>query len=130
MNELLKKMNFKNQDRLLVLNAPEEFEPHLAAFAEFLEVIREPEHGERYPFVLTFTRNAEEVKQLTPLAGEHIAPEGLFWFAYPKGTSKKYKKPDISRDHGWEPVKELGFEGVRLIAIDDDWSCMRYREAK
>lgn len=38
MNELLKKMNYKNQQRLLVLNAPEEFHPHLQAFREAAEV--------------------------------------------------------------------------------------------
>ncbi|UUZ91269.1 hypothetical protein LJK87_37130 [Paenibacillus sp. P25] len=130
MNESLKKMNYKNQERLLVLNAPEEFQPHLVAFAEIAEIHTEPQVGGPYSFVLTFTRNADEVGKLAPEAAKHIAPGGLFWFAYPKKTSKLYKNTDISRDHGWEPVTELGYEGVRLIAVDDDWSAMRYREKK
>ncbi|ALS20764.1 MULTISPECIES: hypothetical protein [Paenibacillus] len=131
MNELLKKMNYKNQQRLLVLNAPEEFHPHLQAFREAAEVDETIGQSERklYGFVLVFAKNSRDVMAMAPEAVKRCEPGGLLWFAYPKKTSKKYKA-DISRDEGWQPLKELGFEGVRLIAIDDDWSAMRFRSAR
>jgi hypothetical protein len=50
----------------------------------------------------------------------------VIWFAYPKGTSKKYKC-EFNRDTGWEIFGKLGFEPVRAVAIDEDWSALRFR---
>ncbi|MBP1154450.1 MULTISPECIES: hypothetical protein [unclassified Paenibacillus] len=66
---------------------------------------------------------------MAPEAVKRGEPGGMLWFAYPKKTSKKYKA-DISRDEGWQPLIDLGFEGVRLAAIDDDWSDIRFRNAR
>ena len=42
-----------------------------------------------------------------------LADGALFWSAYPKGTSKKYKGADINRDTGHaRMIKDLG---VKLI---------------
>ena len=46
--------------------------------------------------------------------------------AYPKGSSKKYQS-QINRDHGWDALGHAGFEPVRLVAIDEDWSALRFR---
>ena len=55
--------------------------------------------------------------------------DGLIWFAYPKGTSKKYKC-EFNRDSGWAELGKHGFEPVRLVAIDEDWSALRFRNAE
>jgi hypothetical protein len=31
---------------------------------------------------------------------------------------------------GWKPMGELGYEPVRMIAIDEDWSALRFRKAE
>jgi uncharacterized protein YbdZ (MbtH family) len=49
--------------------------------------------------------------------------------AYPKGTSKSYVS-DINRDHGWDIVEETGFRRVSQVAIDKDWSALRFRNTK
>jgi len=46
-----------------------------------------------------------------------------------RGRIKKYTC-DISRDNGWQALGELGFEGVRMVAIDEDWSAVRFRRAE
>lgn len=53
----------------------------------------------------------------------------MVWFAYPKGTSKKYKS-EINRDKGWLVMGEAGFEPVRMVAIDEDWSALRFRRTE
>jgi hypothetical protein len=50
--------------------------------------------------------------------------DAIVWFAYPKGTSKKYKS-QIDRDNGWNMLGHEGFEPVRMVAIDEDWSDSR-----
>jgi hypothetical protein len=52
----------------------------------------------------------------------------VVWFAYPKETSKRYKR-ELSRDTGWEVLGKLGFAGVRSVAIDEDWSAPAFDES-
>jgi hypothetical protein len=53
----------------------------------------------------------------------------VVWFAYPKGTSKRYAC-EINRDTGWAALGQAGFEPVRMVAIDEDWSAVRFRRAE
>jgi hypothetical protein len=41
--------------------------------------------------------------------------QSLLWFAYPKGTSTKYKC-DFNRDSGWDSLQKSGFDTVRQVA--------------
>jgi len=34
------------------------------------------------------------------------------------------------RDSGWNVLGAAGFEGVRMVAIDEDWSALRFRRAE
>ena len=47
----------------------------------------------------------------------------------PKGTSKKYQCT-LNRDKGWEALGEAGFERVRQVAIDEDWTAIRFRRVE
>jgi hypothetical protein len=55
--------------------------------------------------------------------------DGVLWFCYPKKTSKKYSS-DIDRDHGWKVLNDSGFYGIRLVAVDENWSALRFRNKK
>ena len=77
-------------------------------------------------FILTFVKAKDEIDDIVPIIARKLKGDGIVWFAYPKGTSKKYKVA-ISRDKGWEILGKMGFEGVRAIAIDEDWSALRFR---
>src|SRR5216684_887300 len=55
--------------------------------------------------------------------------DAVVWFAYPKSTSKRYKC-EINRDTGWSALGAVGFESVRLVAIDEDWSAKRLRRVE
>lgn len=80
-----------------------------------------------YDFVHLFVSSAAELEALSPMALEAVTPDGLLWFSYPKKSSKM--KTDITRDTGWKPVRDAGYEGVTQISIDDTWSALRYRPA-
>ena len=52
------------------------------------------------------------------------------WYCYPKKTSKKYKT-DIKRDEAcWQSLGPFNLEGVRQVAIDADWSAVRFRKVE
>lgn len=46
---------------------------------------------------------------------------------YPKGTSKRYKC-DFNRDTGWAIMGKFDMEPVRMVAIDEDWSALRFKK--
>ena len=70
----------------------------------------------------------EQVDALAPTVAGKAEGDAVVWFAYPKGSSKQYKS-QINRDHGWDLLGQKGFEPVRMVAIDEDWSAIRFRRA-
>jgi len=49
------------------------------------------------------------------------------WVAYPKAGKLD---TDLSRDTLWPLLEKKGFEGVRLVALDETWSAMMFRRAE
>jgi len=55
--------------------------------------------------------------------------DAVLWMVYPKGTSKKYKC-EFDRDSGWSTLGAAGFEPLRMVAVDADWSALRFRRVE
>jgi hypothetical protein len=129
MKELLKKLNFREHPRIALLNAESTFLK--AVSKELTDVIIDTEIDQRcpYEFMILFVKTMEEVDHLTPVALHNLTADGVLWFCYPKKTSKKYSST-LDRDHGWKALKEAGFFGIRMVAIDADWSALRFRNVK
>ena len=126
MNPVLKKLLYKGQSPALVLGPPPEATALVKAFGA--PAHSKPAAGTKYGFVLAFARSLGELDAIAKTAHGALADGALFWSAYPKGTSKKYRGADINRDTGHARMKKLGFEGVSLIAIDGNWSAMRFKK--
>jgi hypothetical protein len=125
MATVFEKLNLKDQQEIVVLNAPSSFEPELAKLP--VKTIHHtlasvPETA----FLLAFVTKKSEVDSLAPQVAKRAKGDAIVWFAYPKGTSKKYKC-DFNRDTGWVLFKRAGFDTVRSIAIDEDWTALRFR---
>lgn len=127
MDPLLKKLNHRPQTPVAVLQAPSEVEPLLDAWSTETTVRRRLAKNEA--FVLAFVRNAAELATRAPKLVAALVDDGVLWVAYPKKTSKRYRS-DLSRDDSWAPLGDLGLEPVRSVAIDADWSAVRFRRAE
>lgn len=128
MPSVFEKLNLKAQDEILVINAPPSFEPELAALAG-VTVLRDPEEARAVQFALAFATQQADVDRLSRLLVARAEGDALLWFAYPKGTSRKYQC-EFNRDTGWQVLREAGFDTVRQVAIDDDWSALRFRRVE
>lgn len=126
MNPVFKKLNYKNQSNICVLQAPAEFEGNLREMEQYTQVAREWNPNISCAFLLLFVKSEKEVGEMAEKLKGKLEGDVILWFAYPKKSSKKYSA-DISRDHGWQPLGELGFEGVRMVSLDQDWSAVRFR---
>jgi hypothetical protein len=77
-------------------------------------------------FSLAFVTRQAEVDILAHSIAARAQGDAIVWFAYPKGTSKKFKR-DFRRGTGWVTMHAAGFDTVRSIAIDEDWTGLRFR---
>jgi hypothetical protein len=121
------KLNLKDHREIIVLQAPLSFEPELAWLTD-RRVVRDLAEVSSVGFALAFTSMKSELDALAAALVAKAEGDAILWFAYPKRTSKRYKA-DFDRDHGWEVLRAAGFEPVRQVAIDDDWSALRFRRS-
>jgi hypothetical protein len=128
MATLFEKLNLKDHQEILVLWAPESFEPELARLP-VMTIHRHLESVTEIRFSLAFVTRQSEVDALVPQIAARAKGDATLWFAYPKGTSKRYKC-DFNRDTGWNALKATGFDTVRAIAIDEDWTALRFRRVE
>jgi hypothetical protein len=129
MTPLFKKMNYKDQEAIIVLNAPGSFDTEKKAMTQTTEVLDSLKGLKALPFFIAFVTKQQEVDALAKQVGKLAKGDEVIWFAYPKGTSKKYTC-DFNRDTGWAELGRQGFEGVRMVAIDEDWSALRFRRVE
>lgn len=122
------KLNLKGQREILVLDAPASFEPELARL-KGIKIYRRLGAVSEIEFSVVFVTRKAEVDLLAGPIAHHAQGDAIVWFAYPKGTSKKYKC-DFNRDNGWDKLTALGWETVRAVAIDEDWSALRFRRSE
>ena len=125
MPSVFTKLNLKAQREILVINAPASFEAEIAALKN-VAVLRDPKKAKTVQFALAFAVTQAELDRLSMLLAARATGDALLWFAYPKGTSKRYRC-EFNRDSGWNVMREAGFDTVRAVAIDEDWSALRFR---
>jgi hypothetical protein len=128
MSNVFAKLNLKDQKTICVLNPPDSFRQELALLSgvTVADTLTGPDGFE---FTLAFVTQRAEVDKFSKVIARKAKGEAVVWFAYPKGTSKKYIC-DFNRDTGWEVIKKLGFDSVRQIAIDEDWTALRFRRVE
>jgi hypothetical protein len=127
MNPIFKKLNYKDQKELHIVNSPDSFKKETDEMHSLASIKNSLTNTKSVSFFLAFVTKQKEVDEWCKKIATVLSDDGLLWLAYPKGTSKKYKC-DFNRDTGWEVLGKLGFEPVRMIAIDEDWSALRFRK--
>lgn len=127
MPDVFAKLQLRDQQVIHVLDAPGSFDRELKSL-KGVKVLRAV-GTEPVEFAIAFvTKQSVFEKHARALVRKSIEGDVVLWIAYPKGSSKRYRS-ELSRDAGWQVLGDLGFEGVRLVAIDEDWSALRFRRA-
>lgn len=128
MPSIFQKLNLKDQTEVVVVNAPASFEPEIAALTG-LSVLRDPRAAKTISFAIAFAIKQKEVDAAAKMITAKASGDAVLWFAYPKGSSKKYTC-EFNRDTGWAALAKAGYEPVRQVAIDEDWSALRFRKVE
>src|SRR4051812_16200362 len=92
MNPILKKLLHKGQTPVLLLSSPPEFAEVAALLGPGVDVQPKGKYG----FVLAFAPSAKDARKVAKIVAKALSDaKAVFWLAYPKGTSQKYKGADI-----------------------------------
>lgn len=126
MPTIFDKLNLKDEATIVVLDAPQSFEGELVALRD-VEIVRTAARVKTIPFAIAFCQTQAAVDAAARSLSARAAPDAKLWFAYPKQSSKRYRC-DFNRDTGWNTLGALGYEPVRQVAIDEDWSALRFRQ--
>jgi hypothetical protein len=125
---IFQKLNLKAQREIAVFNVPASFEAEVAQL-KGIKILRDVRKPTAIQFALAFVTQQSELNRLSRILADGSEGDALLWFAYPKGTSKRYSC-DFNRDTGWQVIRKAGFDSVRQVAIDEDWSALRFRRAE
>lgn len=125
MTALFGKLNLKDHAAIIVLDAPASFETALTELAG-VTVARAVRKGTPVHFAIAFATTQKALDKAATALTAAAEGDAVLWIAYPKRTSKRYAC-EFSRDSGWTVLGDAGFEPVRMVAIDEDWSALRFR---
>jgi hypothetical protein len=125
---LFKKLNLGTNDEIVLFNAPDSFEPELKQL-KGIEILRDPSKPKAVKFALAFAVTQAQLDRASKLLAAASDGDAVLWFAYPKGSSKRYAC-EFNRDTGWGVIRAAGFDSVRMVAIDEDWSALRFRRVE
>jgi hypothetical protein len=81
-----------------------------------------------HDWILFFAADRAALESQLPAAAGALGSPGTLWIAYPKGSSKR--QSDLTRDKGWEGLRDQDLMWLSLISIDDDWSAFSLRKYK
>jgi hypothetical protein len=76
-----------------------------------------------YDAIIIFATSFAEMRTFVDGAIGSYKPKGLLWLCYPKLTSKL--AGDLNRNELMNFIED--FRPVTQVALDDDWSAMRFR---
>ena len=122
---LFKKLNLGVHREIMVLNAPDSFESELRLL-KGVKIARDPSSSKPVNFALAFATTQAQLDRSSKTLAAAAEGDAILWFVYPKGTSKRYRC-EFNRDSGWRVIRKAGFESVRMVAVDEDWSALRFR---
>lgn len=123
MQQLGKKLQLKQGQHILLLNAPASVVQLLSE--EGYAVTTEQEKESKFDAVQLFVHDKAELGKFAHETINNLSLASMLWIAYPKKSSGIIS--DLTRDEGWKIMSEVGFEGVRQVAIDDVWSSLRFK---
>ena len=129
MDAVFKKLNLKNQKTVVILNAPVSFETNIDSIRDQASAVTSLEGISEIEFIMVFVTKQTEIDDVVPKVAPLLKGDAVLWMCYPKGTSKKYKC-DFNRDTGWKVMGPYDLETVRMVAIDEDWSALRFKKVE
>jgi predicted CoA-binding protein len=117
------KLLIKPGQKILLVNPPKGYRALLGEIPKAVTVLKEA--AEAVDLIQVFLGSRKDLEEQLPRLKPLLAPKGLLWVTYHKGTSKQ--KSDINRDSIAAYAGTIGLQAVAMISVDEDWSALRLK---
>lgn len=121
-NPLIVKLGIKPGMRVRLVNEPAHYFDLIGPLPDGVTMAKASRGV--FDFIHLFATSAKELDQVLPVLKKSLAKDGALWISWPKKTSK------IKHDVGEAIVREAGLEfgmvDVKICAVDEDWSGLKF----
>jgi len=122
---LLEKLQLNEEKNLLLQGLPLSIEKQFLKLS-FSKNVTPLLKSKKIDFALIFAFSQKQLKEILKDVIPALHADAKFWIAYPKASSKIAS--DLCRDASWDFIESHGYETVRLVAVDNLWSAMRFKK--
>jgi hypothetical protein len=129
MTPLFKKLNYKGQPNIVAIGSPKTFDNELDKMSSHATIVKSLENVIETEFAICFATTQAEIDHFISIIYLKSKGDAIIWLCYPKMTSKNYTC-EFNRDTGWSSLGQYHLEPVRQVAIDDDFSALRFRKVE
>lgn len=125
MKGILKKLNYKGQKRIAILNFDtEKMEKFSSYFDSDVRIDTKIDLRFPYEFVISYVDSSKEVKERTPAIQHNLVYEGVIWYFFPR------HKRGLSFNRGWKTLFNAGLSRKKEAEIDKELLGVKYKNPK
>lgn len=117
---LIKKLGIKAGFSVHLLNPPPHYMNLLGALPDEVDM----DGPGPYDLIHAFTRSQVDLLASIPHLKRQLKPSGSLWLSWPKQTSRI--NTNLSRDMVRGAGLDAGLVDVKVAAIDEDWSGLKF----
>ena len=118
---LAKKLGLKEGYKVQLYHQPKNYFELFTDLPENLNILEEQGQAD---FIHLFCTTLEELAKVVDQYKPNLKKDGTLWISWPKGKSKI--PTDLKRDPIREHLLEIGLVDVKVAAIDQDWSGLKF----
>lgn len=118
---LVQKLGIKEGAKMIVLNAPEDYDKILSPLPE--NVNRQDKLNGTFDFIQYFIKSKDELSKDLPNLKNHLEKDGMIWISWPKKASTLHT--DMSEDEVRRAAFPLHLVDVKVCAVDEVWSGLK-----
>lgn len=119
---LVKKLGIKEGFQVLYVNEPKHYQKLLVDCPEIYP--SDAQKVKTVDFIHLFCTQIVEFEQNSLQLKPLLKKNGMLWVSWPKGSSKL--KTDLSRDYIRTFLIKKGLVDIKICAIDEDWSGLKF----
>ena len=116
------KLQIKAGQRIAAIDPPSDYLAIVGGLPVGATVVADPAGAD---VVHLFVRSQADLARQWPAVSAAAQSASVVWISYPKRVPGV--TTDLTRDIGWRPLRDDGWDPVSQVAIDDRWSALRWR---
>lgn len=126
MDAVLKRLHFKNEERILVSNVPDVFALMVNNWKQFTLVDMLCIPNIKYSFMLFFVKSEKQINETLAVIQNQLNTHGVLWFAFPQKSIPESTN-NFEHHNRWQSITSIGFEAVKHLALNHEWEALQFR---